>query len=143
MKIAIASDHGGFDLKTQVLAIVESKGHDAADQGCASKDSCDYPDYAKKVTTLMLKGEVDEGILICTTGIGMSIAANRTPGIRAALCLNSRMASTARLHNNANILVLAASEVDDDKLSSILDAWFTNEFCEVERHSRRVQKLDE
>ena len=142
MKIAVGSDHGGFDVKKLILAILEAKGHEGVDMGCASKDSCDYPDYAKEVASLVSRGEVPEGILICTTGIGMSIAANRAPGVRAALCLTPEMASSAREHNNANVLVLGAKDTDDDTLTKILDVWFSDSFSGVERHARRVEKIE-
>ena len=142
MKIAIASDHGGFDTKSAVIEAVKSKGHEALDLGCTSTDSCDYPDYAKKVNASIMSGDADEGILICTTGIGMSIAANRNPGIRAALCVDPDMASTARLHNDANVLVLASSTLDADSLKGILEAWLSEKFSGVDRHARRVRKIE-
>ena len=142
MKIAIASDHGGFDTKQAVLEAVRKHGHEAVDLGCTSKDSCDYPDYAKKVNASILGGDADEGILICTTGIGMSIAANRDAGIRAALCFSSDMASAARIHNDANVLVLGAETLNPESISAILDTWLSEEFSGVERHARRVSKIE-
>lgn len=140
MRIAIAADHGGFDLKEALKALLKTRDVDVDDLGCDDKTSVDYPDYAVDVATHVSDAMADFGILICTTGVGMSIAANRFPQVRAALCMNASMATMARKHNNANVLVLGASLVDEAKAKAILDAWLDNAF-EGGRHQRRVEKL--
>jgi len=141
-KISIGSDHGGYELKTRLIAQIKSNRIKVLDAGCGDKASCDYPDFAEKVVASVLRGETDEGILICTTGIGMSIAANRHSGIRAALCMTPAMAEKARAHNNANILVLGADSLDPEQAAEIVDKWFEVGFSGVERHARRLGKLE-
>ncbi|MBT3191205.1 MAG: ribose 5-phosphate isomerase B [Verrucomicrobia bacterium] len=141
MKIAIASDHGGLEMKDVVCGLLEERGIEFEDLGCHDKTSVDYPDYAAEVANRMDEASIDSGILICTTGIGISIAANRFPRLRAALCTSAHMANMARAHNNANVLVLGAALIDAAQASEILDAWFAGEFEGGERHSRRVDKL--
>jgi len=141
MRVGIASDHGGFDLKESVRGMLDARGIEVEDLGCYDKTSVDYPDYAAELASRMDEEEIDSGILICTTGIGISIAANRFPRVRAALCTSPHMAKMAREHNNANVLVLGASLVDEKEAKAILDAWFDGEFEGGERHSRRVGKL--
>lgn len=144
MKIALGSDHGGFNMKTAVIMDLKERGLEFEDLGCYNMESVDYPDYAKEVASRVITQKADEGILVCTTGIGMSMAANRFAGIRAALCLNARMAKSARTHNNANILVLAGGLTPVTDLKDILDEWFNNSFDNApERHRRRVDKIDE
>jgi glycine hydroxymethyltransferase len=111
------------------------------DVGCQSLDSTDYPDYAREVCVRVSEGTVDEGILVCTTGIGMSIVANKFPRVRAALCADARMAEMARRHNDANVLVLAGGSLDDDAAMAILDRWLNDRFSEGERHQRRLDKI--
>lgn len=141
MKIAIGSDHGGFEMKESLKAALAEKGVTVEDLGCHSKDPADYPDFAKAVALKVSQGVVDEGVLICTTGIGMSIVANKFPRIRAALCVTPRMARLARNHNNANVLVLGAELVDMDNARAILDEWMQSSFSKVDRHARRVGKI--
>ncbi len=141
MKIAIGSDHGGFDVKEKVVALLEERGLEVADLGCANKDSVDYPDFAASVSKEVSHELADFGVLVCTTGIGMSIMANRFPRVRAALCLSAKKAEMARRHNNANLLVLNADINDETELSAILEAWFTAEF-EGGRHARRANKFE-
>lgn len=141
MKIAIGSDHGGFALKQRVLSLLQDQPMDLTDMGTCSTDSVDYPDFANAVAQSVSEEQVDEGILICTTGIGMSIAANRYPGVRAALVNTPSHAKTARTHNNANILALGTDSTTQEMLESILDAWFGNHF-DGGRHSRRLDKLE-
>ena len=140
MKIALGCDHGGFDMKEVVKKLVESRNVEVIDLGCYGTDSVDYPDYARKVASRVSDGVVDEGILLCTSGIGMSIAANKFPRVRAALCLNAEMAKQARKHNNANILVLAGGHTSEKDLESILDTWFKNSF-DGGRHERRIHQI--
>ena len=141
MKIAIGSDHGGFDVKEKVVALLEERGLEVADLGCANKDSVDYPDFAASVSKEVSHELADFGVLVCTTGIGMSIMANRFPRVRAALCLSAKKAEMARRHNNANLLVLNADINDETELSAILEAWFTAEF-KGGRHARRANKFE-
>jgi glycine hydroxymethyltransferase len=144
MKIAIGADHGGYKTKEQVKALLQARGVPVSDLGCFNAQSVDYPDYARAVSLAVTRGEADQGILVCTTGIGMSIAANKFPGIRAALCLTPRMAETARTHNDANVLVLAGHLTPANEVSAIVETWTANSGGTAKsepRHLRRVQKL--
>ena len=111
MKIAIGCDHGGYELKMKLIPHLKELGHEISDFGCDSTDSVDYPSYGKAVGHAVADGNADRGIVICTTGIGISIAANRIPGVRAAVCTNGLMAKMTRLHNDANVLALGANIV--------------------------------
>jgi ribose 5-phosphate isomerase B len=139
MKIAIASDHAGFRLK-KILKEHFSE-HEFIDVGTDSEDSCDYPDYAILAGEKIISGEAEFGIVICGTGIGISIAANKIKGIRAALCFNEYMADMSRRHNNANVLAFGAKVIDDDLAIRITDTWLKSKFEADERHERRVQKI--
>lgn len=141
MKIAIGSDHAGFSLKQELIAPLTNAGHEVLDLGTISPDSVDYPDFAGAVARSVVSGEADRGILVCGSGIGMSIAANRFPGIRAALCLDVETARLSRAHNDSNVLVLAGRKTGEDEARSILDAWLSSEF-EGGRHSKRLQKIE-
>jgi len=143
MKIAIGSDHGGYDLKVFLIEHLKETGHEIDDKGCYSKDSCDYPVYGHAVANAVAKGEADRGIVICTTGIGISIAANKVPGIRAALCTNELMAKMTRLHNDANVLALGANIVGPGLAESITDTFLSEDFSGVERHQRRVDEMED
>jgi ribose 5-phosphate isomerase B len=140
MKIAIASDHAGFRLK-KILKEHFSE-HEFIDVGTDSESSCDYPDYAILAGEKIISGEAELGIVICGTGIGISIAANKIKGIRAALCFNEYMADMSRRHNNANVLALGAKVTNDDLAIRITDTWLKSKF-EGERHAKRVQKIAE
>ncbi|ABR31036.1 ribose 5-phosphate isomerase [Thermosipho melanesiensis] len=140
MKIAIGSDHAGFELKEKIKKYLMDKDIDVLDFGTDNKESVDYPDFAEKVGTSVKNKEVEFGILICGTGIGMSIAANKIKGIRAALCTIPEMASLARKHNNANILVLPGRLIGFELATWILDA-FLNATFEGGRHERRISKI--
>ncbi len=140
MKIAIGSDHGGFALKTKVAKILLDKGIIVEDMGCDSTDSVDYSDYAAAVANEVSNVTVDQGIIVCTTGIGVSITANKFPRVRAALCLNPDMAKMTRQHNDANVLCLSQKYTQESELEKILEAWLTSEF-EGGRHERRVSKI--
>lgn len=142
MKIAIASDHGGFDLKEKVKAHLEEKGFEVKDFGCYEKKSCDYPDFGKPAAEAVANGECDFGVLICTTGIGMSMVGNKVKGVRAALCADSLSASLTRLHNNANVLVLGAAIVGEMLAINIVDTFFGTDFSGEERHQRRIDKIE-
>lgn len=141
MKILIGSDHGGFDVKENIKAFLAERNVDVEDVGCHSKESVDYTDYAAEVASRVAMGPDYEGILICTTGNGMAMAANRFPNVRAALCLNAEMAVMARHHNNANVLVLSGRYSSDEEMKAILDNWLTSEFTDTGRHARRVAKI--
>ncbi len=140
-KIAIGSDHGGFLLKEKVKKVLISQAYDVEDMGCNSLSSCDYPDYGFKVASLVASDNSYKGVLICKTGIGMSIVANKVHGIRAALCYNEETAKLSRSHNNANILVMSSKIVKEDKVQSLLDVFFNTEF-EGGRHLTRLNKID-
>ena len=139
MRIAIGCDHRGLNLKQLVMKLIAEAGHSYEDFGCYTTDSVDYPDIAKKVAEAVAKGEFERGILICGTGIGMSIAANKVKGIRAALCHDVFSARRARQHNDANILCLGAQE-EQGLISEIVEAFLTCEF-EGGRHQRRVDMI--
>ena len=138
MKLAIGCDHGGYELKQEMIQHLQSKGYEINDVGCDSPTSCDYPVYAKKVTELIRSGEAELGILICGTGIGMSMAANKEPGIRAALCHDVFSAKATREHNDANILCMGARVVGPGLALMIADTFLTTPFSNDERHKRRI-----
>ncbi|SHN68453.1 ribose-5-phosphate isomerase [Fervidobacterium gondwanense DSM 13020] len=142
MKIAIGSDHAAFELKERIVEHLKKSEVEVIDCGTYSIESVDYPDYAKKVAEKVVKKECDYGILLCGTGIGMSIAANKVKGIRAALCLFPDMATYARRHNNANILVLPGRLMGIELAKWTVDAFLAAEF-EGGRHERRVKKIEE
>ena len=140
--IGIASDHGGFALKTELIKHLEDKGYELKDYGCFSEESCDYPDFAHKVTDAVLSGECDIGILLCGTGIGMSITANKVKGIRAALCGDCFSAEATRLHNDTNVLCLGARVTGPELAFKIADIFLGTEFSGDERHLRRISKIE-
>ncbi|MBN2223950.1 MAG: ribose 5-phosphate isomerase B [Deltaproteobacteria bacterium] len=142
MKVAVGSDHGGLDLKKIVGEVLAAEGIQVIDVGTDSPDSVDYPDYARKVAELVRGGSVDLGILICGTGIGMSIAANKVPGIRAALAWDIFTARMARRHNNANILALGGRTTGPELAREIVKT-FVREPFEAGRHEKRVNKIAE
>lgn len=141
MKIAVGSDHAGYEMKKHVIEWLGSHGHQVEDMGAYSEESVDYPDFARKVGQAVVSGEVEEGILMCGTGIGVSIAANKVPGIRAALVCGPEFAALARQHNNANVLCFAARFNDTAAADRILESWFNAEF-EGGRHQRRIDKIE-
>jgi RpiB/LacA/LacB family sugar-phosphate isomerase len=141
MKIVIGADHGGYEIKELVKRSLVERGLEVEDVGCFGKDSVDYPDYAREVALRVSSGIAQQGILVCTTGIGMSIAANKFPRVMAALCLSARMAIAARTHNNANVLVLAGGLSSPQDVQAILEAWLGNSFKPVDRHERRLRKV--
>ena len=138
MKIAIGNDHGAVDLKFHIVKYLEKLGHEVVNFGSDVSDSCDYPVYAEKVGKAVVSGEFDKGILICGTGIGISIAANKIKGVRCALCSEPCSAKLTREHNDANILAMGARIIGPVLAESIVDAFLTTEFCGEERHQRRV-----
>lgn len=141
-KIAIASDHAGFELKEKIKEHLISLGYEVIDLGTNSHESVDYPDYAEKLAVKVSSGEVSEGILCCGTGIGMSIAANKIPGVRAGVAVNEFMARMAREHNNANVLCLSGRLTDPETAKKLVDVWLNAKF-EGGRHERRVKKISE
>lgn len=142
MKIAIAADHAGFHEKEQLKPLLDELGIGYADLGTASTDSVDYPDYARKVAEEVARGEVDQGVLLCGSGTGMAIAANKVPGVRAAVGWSEEIARLAREHNDANILALPARFTTADELGRIVRAWFAASFGGG-RHEQRVEKIRE
>lgn len=140
--IALGCDHGGYDLMKEVIAYLDEKGLEYKNFGCDGPASVDYPDYAKPVAQSILSGECEKGILICGTGIGISIAANRHPGIRAALCTDCFMAEATRQHNDANILAMGGRVVGPGLALKIVDTFLNTPFSEDERHKRRIAKIE-
>ena len=142
MKIALGSDHGGLDLKKQIILHLKSKNIETKDFGTYTEDSCDYPDYALEVAQEVVAEKFELGILICGTGIGIGIAANKVPGIRAALCHDTFSAHASREHNNANILTLGARVIGIGLALDIVDAFINGKF-QGERHQKRIDKITE
>lgn len=140
-KILIGSDHGGFNLKKTLINYVKDLGHEIEDVGTFNNDSCDYPDYAIKVAQGILEEKSDKGILVCGTGIGMAIAANRFKGIRAANCSDTYSARMSVIHNNANILTLGERVLGTSLACDIVKIWLENEY-EGGRHQKRINKFD-
>lgn len=143
MKIAIGCDHGGFDLKTAVIAHLKGKGYEIDDKGCYDKKSCDYPQYGRAVAKAVANGECDKGIVICTTGIGISIVANKVKGIRAALCTDTTSAYLTRAHNDANVLAMGGALIGELVALDIVDTFLTTEFSNMEKHVRRIAAIEE
>ncbi len=141
--IAIGSDHGGFALKQEIIKHLEKRGLEYKDFGCYSEDSCDYPEYGHAVGHAVVDGECEKGILICGTGIGISISANKIPGVRAAVCTDCFTAEATRLHNNANILALGGRVVGAGLALKIVDTFIDTPFSNDERHIRRISKIEE
>ena len=141
--IAVGCDHGGFELKQEILAYLKGKGLEYRDFGCYDEKSCDYPEYAHAVAHAVAQGECERGILICGTGIGMSMAANKVPGIRAALCGDCFSAQMTREHNDANILALGARVVGPGLALKIVETFLTTAFSGEERHARRIAQIEE
>ena len=141
--IAIGSDYGGFDLKEVVTAHLKEQGIPYKDFGCYDKKSCDYPVYGKAVAEAVAKGECEKGIVICTTGIGISITANKVKGVRCALCADTLTAQMTRLHNDANVLALGGGIVGPNLGISIVDTFLNTAFSEEEKHCRRVGLIEQ
>jgi len=142
LKIAIAADHAGWENKVWLAERLAQLGYEVEDFGTDSAESCDYPDYAVRAAKAVVSGECGRGILVCGTGIGMSMAANKVNGIRAAACQTLEAAKLSRLHNNANVLCLGSRVTDRDTIAEIVDVWLASEF-EGGRHERRVRKIME
>jgi ribose 5-phosphate isomerase B len=140
--IALGSDHGGYDLKQEIKKYLEEAGYEYRDFGCETKASCDYPVYGRAAAKAVADGTCDRGILICTTGIGISITANKVPGIRCALCGDVTSARLTRLHNNANMLALGAGIVGTQHALDIVKMFLETEFSGEERHQRRINLIE-
>ncbi len=141
--IAIGSDHGGFDLKEIVIAHLQEQGIMCKDFGCYDRNSCDYPLYGRAVAEAVAKGECEKGIVICTTGIGISITANKVKGIRCALCADTLTAQLTRQHNDANVLAMGGGIVGPNLALSIVDVFLQTAFSEEEKHCRRVGLIEQ
>ncbi len=140
MKIGIGNDHSALELKAEIIELLKEKGHEVVDYGTKSPESCDYPVYGEKVGRAVASGEVERGILICGTGLGISLAANKVKGVRAAVCSEPFTAKMSRAHNNCNILAFGARVVGAELAKMIVETWLDTEF-EGGRHQRRVDML--
>ena len=141
MKISIACDHGAFDMKEAVKVHLQEKGHEVLDFGCHSLASCDYPDMVAPAAQAVANGECEKGIVLCTTGIGASIAANKIKGVRCALLHETWSAKMTRLHNDTNVMAIGAGVVGKNLALEIVDTWLGTEFSHDERHQRRIDKM--
>ena len=141
MKIAIGCDHGAFDLKNAVVKHLQGKGYEVCDFGCYSLDSCDYPDFAKAAAEAVASGECEKGIVLCTTGIGISIAANKVKGIRCALLSDPLSARMTREHNDTNMMAMGAGIVGKNLALEIVDTWIGTAFSGEAKHQRRIDKV--
>jgi ribose 5-phosphate isomerase B len=141
MKIALGNDHRGFEAKKRLLAVLQGLGHEVEDLGAGGPESCDYPDLAFLVAEAVAAGKVERGILLCGTGIGMCMAANKVPGVRAAVCHDRITAEMSRRHNDANVLCLSADLLGKDVIERMVKIWLETQF-EGGRHARRVEKIN-
>lgn len=141
LKVVIGCDHGGFNLKNKIIDYLKSIGIEYKDVGTYSTESCDYPVFAKKVAKEVADGNFDRGILVCGSGIGVSIVANKTKGVRAALCWNLETAELSRQHNNSNVICLGERLIEEDKAIKMVDLWLKTEF-EGGRHQARVDMME-
>ena len=141
MKIAIGCDHGALDMKNKVVAHLQKKGFEVLDFGTHTKDSCDYPDFCGAAAKAVAAGECEKGIVLCTTGIGASIVANKVDGVRCALLHETWSAKMTRLHNDTNVMALGAGVVGENLALEIVDTWLGTEFSGDERHQRRIDKV--
>lgn len=141
--IAIGSDHGGYDMKMKVIRYLEERHIPYQDMGCGSKESCDYPVFGHAVAKAVADGECEKGIVICTTGIGISISANKVPGIRCALCGDPLSARMTRLHNDANVLAVGGAIIGENMALEIVDIFLNTKFSGEEKHQRRIDALEQ
>ena len=141
MKIAVACDHGALALKNKVIAHLEEKGYEVVNYGTDTLDSCDYPDFVAPAAKAVASGECEKGILLCTTGIGVSIAANKVHGIRCALLSDKMSARLTREHNDTNMMAMGAGVIGEMLALEIVDIWVETEFSHNERHQRRIDKV--
>ena len=140
MKIALGCDHGGYELKQHIIKVLEKLGHECEDFGCYNLDSCDYPDFGAAAAKAVAEGKCDKGIVVCTTGIGISIAANKVKGIRCAHCADCLQAEMTRKHNNANMMAIGAGFTGKNMAERMVEVFLNTEF-EGGRHERRVNKV--
>lgn len=143
MKIALGSDHGGYDLKQEVIRYLDKRGIEWKDFGCNSQESCDYPAFGRAAAKAVAVGECEKGIVICTTGIGISIVANKVPKIRCALCADTVSARLTREHNDANMLAMGAGIVGKNLALSIVETFLDTPFSGEEKHARRIRAIEE
>lgn len=141
MRIAIGCDHGALELKNALVARLKEQGHEVKDFGTHTPDSCDYPDFAVPAAEAVASGECEKGIVLCTTGIGVSITANKVKGIRCALLSDVVSARMTREHNDTNMMALGAGVIEKDLAFQIVDTWLGTEFSHMERHQRRIDKV--
>lgn len=141
MRIAVGCDHRGYHLKSNLVELLTSMGHSVRDEGTHDNQSVDYPDYASAVSRKVSEGDMDRGILICGTGIGMAITANKFPGVRAAACYDELTAEMCRRHNDANVLCLSGDMMGEKSLNRLVEVWLNTEF-EGGRHARRLAKIN-
>ena len=141
MKIAVACDHGGLNLKNAIVRYLNENNYEVADFGTTTSDSCDYPDFALSAAEAVASGACERGIFVCTTGIGISIAANKVPGIRCALCTDATCARLTREHNDANVLALGGGIVGVNLALDIVKTFLETEFSKLEKHQRRIDKI--
>ena len=141
MKIAVCCDHGGLALKNALSEALKTEGHEIEDFGTTNENSCDYPDFALLASEAVAEGKCERGIFVCTTGIGISIAANKVPGIRCALCSEPLSAKMTRLHNNANVLALGGGFVGKNLALAIVKTFLETPFSEEDKHRRRIDKI--
>ena len=141
--IAIGSDHGGYDLKQVIIGYLKEKGIAYKDFGCMDKTSCDYPVFGRAAAEAVASGECEKGIVVCTTGIGISIVANKVKGIRCALCQDSFGAKMTRLHNDANMLALGGGMVGPNQAIEIVETFLNTPFSNEEKHNRRIALIDD
>lgn len=143
MKVSIGCDHGAYEFKEKAVKHLEEKGYEVIDFGTNSPDSVDYPDFAAPAAAAVVDGQADLGIVMCGTGIGASIAANKVKGVRCALVSDAETAKVTREHNDSNVLALGARNTDEDVLFAIIDNWLSEPFSNDERHIRRINKISE
>jgi len=142
MKLVVGSDHAAYELKEAIKAKLISEGHEVIDVGCDSTESVDYPKYGHAVGRAVASGEAERGIAVCGSGIGISIACNKVPGIRAALCTSVEMAEMCRRHNNANVVCMGARMISQELAFDIIDTWMTTDF-EAGKHLRRINEIED
>ncbi len=143
MMIAIGSDHGGFDLKESIKKHLEERGIEYKDFGTFNKDSCDYPDFGRAAAEAVASGECEKGIVVCTTGIGISIVANKVKGVRCALCSEVTTARLTREHNDANVLAMGGGFVGELLANEMVDIFLDTPFSGMEKHARRISKIEQ
>ncbi len=143
MKVALGSDHGGYDLKETIAAHLKDRGIEYTDYGCNDKSSCDYPIYGRAAAEAVANGECDMGIVVCTTGIGISITANKVKGIRCSLCSEPLSAKMTRLHNDANVLALGGAMIGPNMAYEIVDTFLDTPFSREEKHVRRIGEISQ